>query len=401
MDNNRPTFGICILIAAVVFSIALCIKEIAVGNLTDRESLLLSVVLTFLSLAASWITAHYYAQFNSNRNLRVFALKAAEKVTNLSSELDRLTVFLQQELENDEYESPAQSLLARDVRIEGAIHVLSTLKSVNDRSLSDWQGVIGDEITARQKKQEEREEDLRMLVDRLESLYETDTASTATEQHESTAALRGEIESLKSDLRLVASMVSGVPARRKRALPSMEQLETQCPRCSTPLQYRQRQKQNGYKSLKCLHCDTNLLSRCIDGAFIVEERTPISENVSCPVCSSNLTIQLDPMPGSAIVSECNACNSQMRVYRTPASIGIKAVDVSPNIPMAPITEEFLRAVMEEMPEQPWPKGAARGVAAKLQAAPKSVARAIAELMRRGVYKRQIDGQLYIPENNQE
>ena len=85
-----------------------------------------------------------------------FALKAAEKVDNLSQELDRLTAYLQQELTDAAGGAPQaatpEALRLKDARIESAIHIIGTLKSVNDRSLSDWQGVIGDELDTRQRR---------------------------------------------------------------------------------------------------------------------------------------------------------------------------------------------------------------------------------------------------------
>jgi hypothetical protein len=41
-----------------------------------------------------------------------------------------------------------EALQAREERIESAIHLIRTLKSVNDTSLSDWEGVIGDELSS-------------------------------------------------------------------------------------------------------------------------------------------------------------------------------------------------------------------------------------------------------------
>ena len=203
MENNRPSIGIYILIGTLIIGISICIWAIFAGSLTDRESLLMSIVLTIISALGSWVTAHYYAEYSSNKNLRVFALKAAEKVTNLSNELDRLSIFLQQELENDEYDAPNQALLARDSRIEGAIHIINTLKSVNDKSLSDWQGVIGDEIIARQEKQEEREEEIRQIIERLTNVYEADLANSVYVQKDNNDSLRNELEDIKSEVRLM------------------------------------------------------------------------------------------------------------------------------------------------------------------------------------------------------
>jgi hypothetical protein len=122
------------LLAALILGILLCLGIIARGGTTQTESLLLTVVLTILSIVGSWIASSFYSERSFNKNLRVFALKASEKVTNLSNELDRLSAFLQQELEADDYHSPNDALLGKNSRIEAAVHIINTLKSVNDGS---------------------------------------------------------------------------------------------------------------------------------------------------------------------------------------------------------------------------------------------------------------------------
>jgi hypothetical protein len=134
-EDNKWVTGALLL--GMLVGIAVCLWRLTAGPSTANEALLLSVVLTIFSMLGSWVASRHYAEASFNKNLRLFALKAAEKVTNLSNELNRLSAFLQEELRSTESESPSQSLLARNVRIEGAIHVINTLKSVNDGALSD------------------------------------------------------------------------------------------------------------------------------------------------------------------------------------------------------------------------------------------------------------------------
>lgn len=396
MENNKPSFGIIILIATLVIGISICVWAIFAGDLTDRESLLMSIVLTVISAVGSWITSHYYAEYSSNKNLRVFALKAAEKVTNLSNELDRLSIFLQQELENDEYEAPNQALLARDSRIEGAIHIINTLKSVNDKSLSDWQGVIGDEIIARQEKQEEREEDLRHLVERVTYLYETDLAHTVNAQQESNITLRNELENIKSDVRLMASLVGGVPviSRKKKTLPPMEQIEFPCPECAVTVKYQQRPKINGFKRIVCTNCGTELISHFANNQFSLTTRELIPEGVACPNCSEKIAVELDAMPGSSVTTKCGSCQSNIRVYRTASSIGVKILTNKVILPATvPFDENLIEQVKNLLPPQPWAKGTSKDVARKLGVPINVIAKAVDELIKRGVFKPQIDGQI--------
>ena len=79
-----------ILGVGLAMGIGLCLYVIAVAEPTPRESLLLAFVLTILSILGSWIAARVYSKVVFNESLHVFARKAAEKVDNLSNELDRL-----------------------------------------------------------------------------------------------------------------------------------------------------------------------------------------------------------------------------------------------------------------------------------------------------------------------
>src|SRR5271157_3136362 len=91
---------ICCMVGVVI-----CLIVIVTATLSSRESLLLSLVLTIVSMLGSWLASRFYAETSFNENLRTFALKAAEKVDNLSKELDRLAVYLQQELDDDDYKN--------------------------------------------------------------------------------------------------------------------------------------------------------------------------------------------------------------------------------------------------------------------------------------------------------
>ncbi len=394
--ETRSSLGVFILLALVVVGVIACIWTIGKGNTTSSEGLLLSVILTVLSAIASWTASYHYASYSSGKNLKVFARKAAEKVTNLSNELDRLSIFLQGELEPDEYETPTQTVLARDLRIEGAIHIINTLKSVNDGSLSDWQGVIGDEISAQRERQQEREEELSELVERFESLYARAPLAAAMDQGESAMALRKEVQSIRADLRTLASQVSGLPVRRIKSMPPMQRIDTFCPNCSAPIHYQQRAKKDGYKSILCKQCDTKLVSRFVNGQAVLQARAPVEESIECPLCAEPGLVHLDPMPGSAMQMHCASCGTGLRVFRTPDAIGVRVIQAA-STPVRPMDEEVLKSVEQAMPPQPWPKGTTKRIAGDLGLPTQVASGAVNELIRRGVFKPQIDGQLYIKE----
>lgn len=62
----------------------------------------------------------------------------------------------------------------------------------------------------------------------------------------------------------------------------------------------------------------------------------------------------------------------------------------------PYDEDLLRKVKEAMPVQPWPTGAAKLAANELGVTPRRLSGAISELVKRGVFKLQVNGELYDP-----
>src|SRR5258708_19151811 len=126
-----------LVLLAIGSGIAYCVHALGTGSLTPRENGLMSIVLTGLSILASWVVSEMYSQSQHKaaieevevahqKNLRTYALKAAEKVTNLSSELNRLATYLQQELDYTEYRSAEEELQAKEERLESAIHLIGT-----------------------------------------------------------------------------------------------------------------------------------------------------------------------------------------------------------------------------------------------------------------------------------
>jgi predicted RNA-binding Zn-ribbon protein involved in translation (DUF1610 family) len=396
METENRSMTI-LLIVAIIGGIAVCLWRITIAAPTANEALLLSLFLTLLSIIGSWIASKYYSESSYNKNIRVFALKAAEKVTNLSNELDRLSAFIQQELKENDYESPAEAALAKNIRLEGAVHIINTLKSVNDRSLSDWQGVIGDEISAQREVQEEREEMLRDLLERFDLLQHATMRAAEMHHDAGQEPLYSEVASIRSELRLLASQISGIPVAPTR-VPKKKEIQKPCPSCGQVLQYRQKAKAKNVRAVDCTKCGARLVSREADGDFTLAVRAPIDENVTCPSCGQNSTIPVDPAPGSVLDTDCPKCKVRLRISRSHSGLRIRLPGLpKPTEQAPPLAEEFLKKVAELMGPQPWPKGQALLAAGKLEVNPRLVGRATQELIRRGVFKPQIDGKLYAPE----
>lgn len=390
VENRWPLFVLFFLMAV---GVAACFWLIAARTLTNTETVLMSILLTLLSIIGSWIASGYYSEYSFNKNQRVFALKAAEKVTNLSSELDRLSAFLQHELETDDYESVNHALQGRDQRIEGAIHIINTLKSANDKSLSDWHGVIGEEIIAkREREQQAREQQLKEIVERVESLH-THEFEFDDVPDESDRLLHGQLDAIRRDIRVLSGQVSGTPVRRKHKT----RIEQPCPRCGETVRYIQRDREGSMKGVLCNECGARLYSLCINGSFFLRERIAVNESAACPVCHGSVAVHIDPLPGTSQSVVCETCQIKLMAVRRTDGITLRAIEVESE---TSLSEGFLEQVKAIMPPQPWPSGAARRVAEQLGASPKLVSRAVQQLVTRGVFKLQVDGKLYEPTAHQ-
>ncbi|MFG1491416.1 hypothetical protein ABMA58_19350, partial [Oceanospirillum sp. HFRX-1_2] len=176
----------------------------------------MSTILTLLSILATWIVSFLYsesihktsiaeARESHQENLRTYALKASEKVTNLSDQLSQLSAFLEEEIGSNDFETIQELVNSREQRIVSAIQMLSMLKSVNDTSLSDWQGVIGEELEEQREEKQELQEYVLELTDRLERVLEREANQSTNNQVDND----NQLLSLKDDLSKMISEISG------------------------------------------------------------------------------------------------------------------------------------------------------------------------------------------------
>jgi len=393
MDKNRKYLRSVVVGLLLIGAIA-CFVGLFLGKSTQLETALLGAVLSSLSMAASWFASKYYAEESFNENLRTFAGKASEKVTNLSTQLNKLSVFLQQALSGEENEASLEALVSKNGRIEAAILMLDTLKSVNEGSLSDWQAVIGEEITERKQDQAEKEEITREIVEKLQFL--TTVLNQATTR--GGQQLEGELDSLRTEIRSLATQVSGVPINSSiPARGRKVRIERDCPSCGDKLTYRQKAKPYSIVQVNCMRCGARLYSAYTDNDFVLRPRVAVRETSPCPICIRELQFDLDPVPGSAIQIRCNSCGGMIRANRGATVIRVRPVGSgesdSRQRPAEP-SEDLLRKVEVEMGAQPWPKGRSIVAAQNLGLARSAVDGAIQELVKQGRFKVQINGKLY-------
>lgn len=392
-----------LLIAGSVIVVGYILWNIGKADLTPRESTLLGIMLTIFSSLGGWLVTHIYAnrdkmaeiqavEEKNRANLRMYALKAAEKVNNLSNELERLSIYLQTELESSDYQTESEELHGKEERIESAIHLLRTLKSVNDTSLSDWQGVIGDELEEQKQRYEDQKEELSELVSRLEPLLQ---ARLPNQAQDSISA--EEFRLLRSELR-TGLLKLGAPISISKPDRASEKstVELDCPICSEKLKFRQRQVTGNIKAVVCKHCKAKFVSRFTqDHGSRLEPQLAIKEQLECSKCKGINTIEVDNLPGRGVNFTCE-CGTILRGTRTskgPVTVTQIYLRSDRGICTPTLTEELISKIKHELPSQPWPTGVHKLVADSLGIPPSTVSRAIKELIKREEFKDQINGEL--------
>ncbi len=385
---------------AIVLSIGVtaCVAIIAFGTLSAKESAILSLLLTILSVMASWIfsTIHSSSQHAEaitevkemhNENLRTYALKAAEKVNNLSDQLNRLSVFLEDELQED-----SDTVINGKQRILSAIHMIAMLKSVNDTSLSDWQGVIGEEIEEHRKETEEKEKLLISLMDKVEHLWDSYEQETITAE-----VVDKRVNQLKREMQTLAGNMTGSPISIPRAKKKTKRtIEKNCPSCEEGMKYIQRSKKGSAKPLVCENCSVSLISIFDEDneEFLLNIAGPKSEEVSCPSCKTKSQCNVDTRPHQKSKLSCKTCNQDLVLTRlTNGKISITLVNQDAHEGTI-VDEAFIQKVKVALPNQPWPKSIHKKTANDLGVSHGAVQKAITALVLKGDFKEQKDGVLY-------
>ena len=398
-----------LIIVLFVIGILLCIYFISSGDLTGREGSLIGFILSVFSILATWIVTHMYSESHQKKaieevqefhrtNLQTYAMKAAEKCNNLSNELSRLSGYLYEELDRSDIENVNEMLLSREERMSSAIHIVNTLKSVNDTALSDWEGVIGDFLDRQREQKEEQEEELRDLIERFQDLSDFQY-DTSRESHDRTETLKQELNALRKDMRsIIANLGIAQVQLRKYKRKAKVDIAISCISCNRLLEYRQRPKANGHKKIECPSCNAQLISFYNqEQGFYLKPKQDLSENITCPECETKCKCSLSNLPGSAIEITCDNCKSNLQISRTIKKVNVKRKGPVPARRISERINEDLERVRTLLPEQPWPKGVHKVVAEKSGLSTERVQGAIQELIKRGVFKPQIDGKLFVPE----
>ena len=395
--------GLWAVVGLCLFAAAICFLQIYVGTQTAREAVLLSFLLTIASIAASWIVTHIYAQSASrdkikeiqsmhHENLRLFGLKAAEKVFNLSNEIARLEEYVADTLEEREDGDTAIALKITDERMAGIRHSLVTLRSINDRSLSDWEGVIGEELKQKQLEFKEYEEEIDELVHRIEDLDSKFSDQDSVKLQ--LATIQKEMKNISTQLPNTY-IFGGVRPTRS--------IELACPECGHEIKIRTNKRGKvSYRGVTCLNCGTAWICKPTDdfSAQLVRRKQTV-EVANCPACGHSNQFSLDNIAGGFVFLKCADCGVLLNASRTQAGVTISIRNSHLLRPAGEmLSDEFIAQVQQLLPPQPWPKHIHKDVAEKLGVLPKKVSKAINGLIERGVVHNQVNGKIIYstPEN---
>jgi transcription elongation factor Elf1 len=397
-QENRALWAV--LLVCILAGTA-CFWQIFAGTQTAREAVLLSLLLTIASISASWVVTHFYAvnaskekiqeiKLMHHENLRLFGLKAAEKVFNLSNEIARLEEYVTETVDERDNTDSSVALKISDERLAGIRHSLVTLRSINDRSLSDWEGVIGEELKQKQLEFKEYEEEMSELVHRIEEL---------DSKFSNQDTLKLQLASIQKEMKSISSQLPNTYIFGGVRPP--KSIKLSCPECGHEIKIRTNLRGVvHYKGVTCPSCGVDWICTPNDdfSAQLIR-RKEIRETAHCPVCNHLNTFNLDNIAGGFVLINCANCNTPLNASRARAGVTttIRNSQSAPEVSGQQLSEDFIAQVQSLLPAQPWPKNTHKEVAEKLDVPFKKVSKAIAVLIARGVFYDQRDGKvLYDP-----
>lgn len=354
---------------------------------TGTEQTLLSILLTVVSIVVTGFITQAYAGQSHQRNLEMFGLKAAEKVLNLSHELVRLQAYVGSFIEDAPLSEPEFTTRINIERLNMISHLIGTLRSVNDRSLSDWEGVVGEKLEQQKEEAHEQEERLADMVSRVEDLLSS--------RGEFRAQAQG-IETLTRELGKVTRQISGFPVNKPK-----KNLTGECPLCHEPIKLKTtRRGAMRYGGVTCKGCEAKLIADLnAEGDAELSIRKNVEESISCPDCATTNTANMENIRGSSAVIDCVGCGKEFRATRNINGI----TTTIPTVPQAKLgvsDPEMVKLVREKLPNQPWPTGVHKIVARELGATNGQVSKAIKHLISEGEFLDQVDGVVQSDRNDQ-
>jgi hypothetical protein len=367
----------------------ICLWIAGTRQLTNTESVLLGVLLSAASMLVSWLATHVYSVISVkdsvaeatqaySDNIRTLGVRAAEKVLNLSNQLQRLSESMNSALEDaDESDGTKQSIvqLLRE-RIQAAIYNLETLKSMNDTFLSDWRGIIGDEID----KQQALERQIEVLALELRNqIRERESMRSAVVSNETVSALEDRIYQTEQRLtEKITALPFKVTVRSSKT--AKEDVSLKCPSCTESISVLTRTKKGARKLIHCPSCKTySRICAIEDGDFEIDAVTMFTFSDQCPICHTELKGEMPDYSGAMQAIVCPKCDMSLIASRASDGINLRV----PKGEQHKFPKSLYDAVFSRLPPRPWPPFIHKAIAAELGISNKVVSQIIGRIVESG------------------
>ncbi len=383
-------FIISSVILGLLIGLGVTLNVATKPNLSANESLLLGILISIFSILISWIATHIYSQLslkeiteevkrNHAENLNTYAEKAAEKVFNLSNEFDRLKENLTSIIEDTEDDENIENinLILRE-RILLTIHLVETLRSMNDTFLSDWKGVIGDKIQKQQSLEIQIDEISKELARQMNLKEDLESQVVSYEEIESIQKHIDQIEQgLEQKLKALPFGFRAIASTRK---PKKRNVEIPCPNCNSLNIVNIRPRGGARKVFHCEDCNTHIKIVYSNATDYTTEIIPLIDiEVECPLCKSSIPNNIPNIPGALKKITCRECELQIIVTKKKDGVNIKT-GYAKNIP-----QKVLDIVLDKLPPQPWEKSIHIKIAEELGLSNTVVNKAIGVLLNQGKF----------------
>ena len=258
------------------------------------------------------------------------------------------------------------------------LYLVETLKSINDTALSDWRGVIGDEL--------QRQEVLKRIADVSKELAGLRNRLLVSKDVEPLENHIRQIEDQLGKMTWQSAVSSGSTTCFKGTNADLDL----CPRCDSPIATKIRPGEGATRVVECISCDAHVFIRNMGhGHVIVKELEPYSYSLECPVCKQPLNGTIIDVPGSMKSVTCERCEARITVSRSRRALTRRSA-----------LERLYRiacwSVASLLPPETWEKGIHLQVASNLGSSRKMTTRIIEHLIERGMFLPQRDGKIMAP-----
>ncbi|MGF1760024.1 hypothetical protein L4D76_19220 [Photobacterium sagamiensis] len=385
-----------ILVAAFGLSLVAILITLSAVSLTEREVSLFSTALAMLSIAFSWLITDIYsesskktalqeAQDYHKENLKTYVINASEKVNNISNELNKLSLRLK-EISKDSQGSDVEDVKIINEKIVSTTNIIESLKSFNDTAISDWKGIIGEDVkTFQQKENELKQKQIESLLLRIENLEEIDNEQEDDQSAQSVLDARKDLDNLLSD--------SGIILNEHKKI---QHVTRKCPECNTTIGYDQHIRHSNIRSIRCpsTSCNRLLVSEYDQdkNKFTLANNHLELLNQQCEICDSTVKIELPKIAKASESVTCH-CGNVITAKRKDGIVQI-VNSKNPSVPRVIIKDDLILKVQEKLPPQPWPRNIHKTVAYDLGISNRTVQRVIKHLIEKGVFYEQKGGELF-------